>query len=162
MKTVNLIRHAKSSWHEISLADHQRPLNHRGLRDSQSMGAIYARYIETAEYWISSATRAQQTFHGLSAHLPKGQVIITDALYTFDFQSLVEFLKTYSGTSDELTLIAHNPAIHSLISRIASYSGKFPTCAFAKLTYPVEHWRAIQQDDGNLQVLITPKSGRIL
>ena len=162
MKTVNLIRHAKSSWQALSLADHQRPLNHRGLRDSQSMGAIYAPYIKTAEYWISSATRAKQTFHGLSAHLPKGQVTTTDALYTFNVQSLVAFLKVYSGTSDEVTLIAHNPAIHSLISRIASYSGKFPTCAFAKITYPVEDWRALQQDNGNLQVLMTPKRGRIL
>src|SRR5690554_420420 len=96
MKHLFLIRHAKSSWADESLADRDRPLNNRGEQQLQPLGKALQRLevFQSSDVFASDATRARQTARGiLPADFPSDRFHIDPGLYTFDFKRLLEWLK---------------------------------------------------------------------
>jgi phosphohistidine phosphatase len=162
-----LLRHAKSSWSDPDLADHDRPLDPRGERDAERMGAYLDREsIRPSLVVCSSGLRARQTLAGVLAGLgTELDVCIEPGLYTFDAAALLERLRAIAGDVSSVMLVGHNPAIQELTlllagrgSGLGEVEGKFPTCALAEIELPPMTWHDVGRGVGTLIRFVTPRS----
>ena len=145
MKTLYLLRHAKSSWGDPSLSDIERPLNTRGERDAPRMGAALGARYAPMTFYVSPAERAQSTFAGIQTQWPglrveQGSTVA--ALYTFDYRKLLEWIEGQSDEASALALIGHNPALTELIYYFAGPTplAHLPTAGWAELRIDMECW----------------------
>ncbi|MEE4637446.1 MAG: histidine phosphatase family protein [Wenzhouxiangella sp.] len=136
-----LIRHAKSSWTDPSLPDHDRPLNGRGRRQLDVMGrVIHASGAFAGPVFCSTALRARLTLDGLLDKAQPPLVTFDPALYTFDHQDLLDWLAEHD--EERLTIIGHNPALEDLAdSLLQPGPGHLPTCAFLAIELSGTSWR---------------------
>ncbi|WP_051326668.1 SixA phosphatase family protein [Aliagarivorans taiwanensis] len=143
-----LIRHAKSSWDDLSLDDHQRPLAARGVNAANKMALRHLAELSQVERcFCSTATRAKQTlalFQQQGA-LPDSQYL--DPLYTFDDKALLRELQAIPDALTEIAVLGHNPAIHELVEWLTGETiVKLPTCAVIKLECDIASWSALSDD----------------
>lgn len=155
MKTLHLMRHAKSSWQAPELADHERELNERGRRDAPRMGQALAKIMSAEVVHCSSAVRALQTLAGLCEGWPAMSGLahdVDDALYTFDYQDLLHWLQNYVGESDSCFLIGHNPALTDLCNQLVGRLAidNLPTAGYLQLEIPVDSWRDLSDGTATL------------
>lgn len=157
MKQLFLIRHAKSSWTERGLRDHDRPLAGRGRRQLKLMGEVVrAAGALDAPVFCSTATRARQTLSGLSTDQAPVRIEFDPDLYTFDHSDLLGWLG--QRDEDRLTLIGHNPAFEDLVDfLLPDGPGHLPTCSFLHIELAVESWRELAGNTGRLLRFVTPK-----
>lgn len=153
MKRLYLLRHAKSSWHDASLTDRERPLNARGQRDAPRMGRHLGETLAPMTFWVSPAERAQQTFSGLASGwsgLSESHRVTTEALYTFDYERVLDWLADQPDATPGIALIGHNPALTELMHFLAAGSGieHLVTCAWVALTLEADRWAALPQLPG--------------
>ena len=163
-----LLRHAKSSWDDPDIADHDRPLAPRGERDAAMMGAYLDREaIRPALVVCSSGLRARQTLAGVLAGLgTEIDVRIEPGLYTFDATVLLGRLQAIPGGDvSSAMLVGHNPAIQDLTlllagrgSGLRDVQGKFPTCGLAEIDLPSTAWRELSGGVGTLMRFVTRRS----
>ena len=145
MKTLYLLRHAKSSWKEPELADRERGLNGRGRRDAPRMGQALARRLAPMPAWCSPARRAQLTLAGLCEGWPELAACdhhVEETLYTFSSGALLAWLRAQRLPSEALFLIGHNPALTELVNLLVGDEVLYnlPTAGFAKLALDVQAW----------------------
>lgn len=116
-----LLRHAKSSWAEPGLADHERPLNARGRRQCQAVAAwLLAREAEPDLVLCSSARRTQETWSRLSeAAAWDVPVLVEPALYLADAERISEHIALQGGGVRRLLVLGHNPGISELAGGLA-------------------------------------------
>ncbi len=162
MKTLHLLRHAKSDWGEPGLSDHDRPLNARGLRDAPLMGAALHHALQAISVHVSSARRAQMTLAGLCAGWPAlaSQRHSTEAaLYAFDARELLAWLRARPDEDEALFLIAHNPGLTDLANQLVPglRLANLPTAGYLQLRLPIEHWRAVVDCRAQLVQQIFPR-----
>ena len=143
MKQIHVLRHAKSSWDDPSLADHERPLARRG----QKATARIASYIDDSGIrpglvLCSTARRARETFEGISRALGSPTVHFKAELYDSSAREWLEALKSIDESVSSVMLIGHNPALADLVLVLASdgvdldrVRTKFPTAALATLSF---------------------------
>jgi phosphohistidine phosphatase len=153
-----LLRHAKSSWDNPSLADHDRPLAPRGRRAAKLMGAHLRRSpLDVSVVLCSSARRALQT---LELVAPPGEVEIEDELYGASADGLLERLMRVPDVHNAVMLIGHNPAMQELAAGLAPGGGlaehKFPTGALATLTFSGP-WSGLEWGCAELTGFVRPK-----
>tara|TARA_R110002110_G_scaffold405241_1_gene624268 strand:- start:104792 stop:105298 length:507 start_codon:yes stop_codon:yes gene_type:complete len=167
MKTLHLLRHAKSAWSLPQLADHDRPLNKRGRRVAPQMGAALASLdLSIDRVAVSSAARAQLTVEAIAGAWPAFgalPVITAPDLYTFDAQQLVQWLRKQEDSINSLFVIAHNPALTDLVNDLtAGHSlANIPTAGYVRLCLDVEHWTRMAQGCATLQETLFPKQAGI-
>ncbi len=162
MKTLHLMRHAKSSWNNPGLSDRERPLNERGRRDAPRMGAALARRLAPMPVVASPARRAQLTLEGLCAGWPALADFrhrTEEELYTFDADQLVGWLLAQSDDQAFLFLVGHNPALTDLVNGLTRVHGlaNLPTAGYVELTLPCTRWRDILQAPAVLEYSLFPK-----
>jgi phosphohistidine phosphatase len=171
-KSLYLLRHAKSSWDEPELADHDRPLAPRGRRATKLVaGHIRREGIEPALVLCSSARRARETLDGISPALGEDvdaavDVQIEPELYGASAGELLERLRQIPDTVATAMLIGHNPGIQTLALSLAG-SGeplpkierKYPTGALATLAFS-GRWRDLEPGGGELTAFVGPKDLR--
>ncbi len=162
MKTLYLLRHAKSSWDKPGLSDRDRPLNKRGKRDAPAMGSALRSMIPAVTVAASPARRAQLTLGGLCDGWPELAALThrtEEALYTFDVDDLLRWLRQQEDTLDPLFIIGHNPGFTDLINLLApaEYLPNLPTAGFVELTLAVDHWRDVRAGCGQLQRSLFPR-----
>ena len=165
MKQLHLIRHAKSSWDDPSLGDHQRPLNARGQRASVLMGTAMSMHLkDTPAVFVSSAVRAQQTFQGLVSGwtaLEKTVSTTDDRLYTFDAHDLIAWLSEADDRLDHMAVIGHNPALSALARLLYPQltRSRLPTATWLWLSFDNVSWRSVVEspEKAELVRLCTPK-----
>lgn len=157
-KTLLLLRHAKSSWDDPALADHDRPLAPRGRKAAKLIGA-YLRDRRTSVSLVlcSSAARTRET---LELVRPGGEIAIEPGLYGASADELLARLRRVPEEVESVMLIGHNPAVHELAIRLASDSGelregKFPTGALATFAVPGS-WEEL--DRGKTELLAFVKA----
>jgi len=159
MKTLILIRHAKSSWKDPTLDDHDRPLNKRGLRDAPTMGRRLDAHLRTQtingpDVWLSSsAERALATSRLISMELTLDTPPIepTPALYSFDPIELLRVVRHLDARHQQVWIVGHNPAIADLAERLTGTAlPKVPTCALLQIQLDAPTWREIEQHDAEL------------
>ncbi len=126
-----LLRHAKSSWHEVGLSDHERPLNDRGRRDRLVMAPMVSERIRPTAVLCSSSRRTLQTLHALLPYV-NGEVrlVITDDLYLAPVQRLRGLICGAARGQGSVLVIGHNPGLHELSLQIASNKD---SAAYARL-----------------------------
>ena len=162
MKTLHLLRHAKSARDQPQLTDAERGLNKRGRRDAPRMGAALATRMDPMVMHVSRARRAQLTLEGLCAGWPALAALAhvgDDALYTFDAEDLVDWLAQRPDRDDAYFLIGHNPALTDLVNRLAGHHclDNLPTCGYAELSLPITRWRDLPLCEAVLEYSLFPR-----
>ena len=145
MKLLSILRHAKSSWSDSSLDDHDRPLNKRGTRDAPRMGhLIRERGLVPDVILSSTARRARQTALVVAetAGFPD-EVRFTRTLYGAGPDDLLDALRGLPEACAHVLVVAHNPGLEELLVTLVGESHTLPTAALAVVELPVESWREL-------------------
>ena len=149
MKTLFLIRHAKSSRDDPALADKDRPLNDRGQRDAPKMGKRLAKRHVAPDLILSSpATRALKTAQIIAKKLDykRKNILVNDRLYAVEASELLDVLRKLGDAVECAMLVGHNPELTELAHRLSSKINRMPTCAVAELTFDAKSWSRIGKD----------------
>jgi phosphohistidine phosphatase len=160
-KHLVLLRHAKSSWDDPNLADHDRPLNRRGQRAATSVGHYFrTQGILPDLVLCSSALRTRQTVQLLQL-APHVEVLIEDGLYGTGPGELLARLRGVGDAVTSLLVVGHNPTIQELAITLTDDQERlqsFPTAALADLRIPVATWAGIGPTVATLDRFVTPES----
>ncbi len=150
MKTLHLLRHAKSTRDEHGLPDRERGLNQRGRRDAPMMGDALAARLSPQLIWVSPARRAQLTLQGLCEGWPalreRGHVT-DESLYTFSSRDLMFWLAQRDAALDSCFLLGHNPALTDLANELFGdlLLDNLPTAGYIQLTLAIDDWRDLSR-----------------
>jgi len=162
MKTLYLIRHAKSSW-EFNLDDHQRPLNTRGYQDAKAVGlALKARNLPIEKVIGSDAVRAKTTAKIVIdiMEIDPNTVTFDSKLYDFQGEHVFEEVKLCDTAIDHLMLFGHNHALTRLANQWGDLAiDNVPTAGVVAITFDIKHWSALQ--NGKTIFTVFPKALRL-
>ncbi len=166
MHALHLLRHAKSSWPDEDLDDHDRPLSKRGRRDAEAIARHLAKRGGAPDLVLSStAARARATLEPLLDRLKPRRVLLDRDLYLTPGAKLLEHLREAGEDVGTALLVGHNPGLHELALLLADpdspvelppLSGKFPTCALASYRFGSE-WRRLKPHAATLIAYVTPR-----
>lgn len=160
MKTLLLLRHAKSSWNDENQADHDRPLNRRGKEDAPRMGRLIATEHLVPDMILSStAKRARKTAAKVAEHCGySGEVRKLDELY---LAAPDIYIATLHGLADDVhrvLVVGHNPGLQLLVTVLSGANQDFPTAALAQIELPIDAWSDLMRETrGQLVRLWRPR-----
>jgi phosphohistidine phosphatase len=160
MKTLFLIRHAKSSWDDTALPDKDRPLNDRGRRDAPKMGDRLAKRDVKPDLILSSpAVRALETAEIIAKKLDykRKKIVVDDRLYAATADDLLDVVHKLGDKLERVMLFGHNPELTELAHRLSSKITNMPTCAVAEFTFDAKSWSSIGKAKPAKVVLDYPK-----
>ena len=143
MKTLLLLRHAKSSWDDPSQSDHDRPLNDRGKHDAPRVGLFLREAQLKPDLVISStAKRARKTAaKAIAAAEWDMEVDLRQDLYLANIGTWVQVLRSLPDACGCVLAVGHNPGIEDLVHTLSGiHRPTMPTAALAHLELPLEHW----------------------
>jgi phosphohistidine phosphatase len=148
MKTLLLLRHAKSSWKDDDLDDHDRPLNKRGKRDAPRMGKLLRdEKLVPDSILCSSAKRTRRTAELVAeAAEYRGETRLTGELYEAGAGRLLEAIQSLPDSAQRVLLIGHNPGLEELLEAVTGAYRPLTTGALAWLDFPVDSWREINRE----------------
>jgi phosphohistidine phosphatase len=160
MKTLMLLRHAKSSWKVTALADKDRPLTRRGRRDARKLGKRLAKRNVRIDAIVSSpAARARSTARRFAKRFgfKTKQIQIDDRLYGATARGLLAVIRNFDDKLRNVMLVGHNPELSVLAKRFAPATDSLSTCALAAFRLDCHSWSTI--DDASLvdATLVEPK-----
>ncbi len=165
MKLLYLLRHAKSSWSDAALDDHERPLAPRGKKDAQRL-ATYLREsrIKPALVLCSSARRTRETLHGIKAGLPDDtSVLVEGDLYLAGTRDVIKRLRRVPDDVPSVMVIGHNPTMQELALSLAGHGDhlarlrvKLPTGSLVSVTIPSAKWSRLGDVGGEVTGFVTP------
>ena len=145
-KELLLVRHAKSSWDDPYLDDHDRPLNERGLRNAPDMGKRLQGWGIRPGTWISSTARRAITTAEIIAEqigFPPDQIQQTKDLYHASATDLQEFIARLDDQIDSVVFFGHNPGMTSLVANLSGLPiDNVPTCGVVHLQFREANWKA--------------------
>ena len=161
MKTIHLLRHAKSSWADASVSDIDRTLNSRGNRSAKLMiEPIWKAGCRFEHIYCSPAKRARATIHRMAKALPVKDVkwTVDESLYTFNAGDLLSWLRDLGNELDEVMIVGHNPAITDLVNLLGDqHIDNVPTCGYVQLSAKVKSWSKLKEDCAEVTEFIYPK-----
>lgn len=161
MKTLFLVRHAKSSRDDPSLADRERPLNDRGLHDAPMMGQRLSRSGMKPDRIVSSpALRALTTAQLIADAIgfPRQDIAIDDSIYESSPERLLAVIRGLDDKLDCVMVVGHNPEFAELAHRLAPEITEMPTCAVAEFRFDARAWADVGVLDPAKVKLDTPKN----
>jgi len=147
MKRLLLLRHAKSSWADENLDDHDRPLNNRGRRDAPRIGRVAAQLsVGPQRIVCSTAARCRETLErsGLLDDAPS-EAVYDERVYHAAPRELHRLVAEFPDECGCVLLIGHNPGMEEFISGIIGEFVRMPTAALAYLDFDVDHWSQLGQ-----------------
>ncbi len=147
MKTLMLLRHAKSSWKHSEVSDHDRPLNKRGKKTAPQMGRLLVTERLVPDLILSStAVRARDTAKAVAkASSYEGPVELLESLYLATAGRILS--EAQSRTPDSvgrLLLVGHNPGMEDLVEILSEKREAFPTAALAVFEIEIDRWKALE------------------
>lgn len=159
MKTLLILRHAKSSWKHANLADAERPLKGSGKRSAALIGTFLGKKrLNPQLAWCSPAVRARQTLEiVLDSSRLEVEVRFDARIYMASPRALLEVLSQTEEERDQILLIGHNPGLEELLLKLTGEAQGMPTAALAKVAFGIEKWSEIEEAEGNLEWLVKPK-----
>lgn len=159
MKTLLLLRHAKSSWDDPGQSDFERPLNERGLKAAPLMGRFLRKKNLRPDLIVSSpAERASQTTSlVLEAMGLRTEPKFDERIYEASSRHLFEVISQFSEDANSALLIGHNPGLEELLGLLTSEARRMPTAALALITLEIDLWREVRSGVGRLEWLVKPK-----
>ncbi|UPS90847.1 histidine phosphatase family protein [Bizionia sp. M204] len=161
MKTLTLVRHAKSSW-KLNLPDHLRPLKMRGLTDANNV----SNHLKTTNFcpdllWSSNAVRAQSTAEIFikTLNIPSEICHFNHELYDFSGEYLTFHIKNCPDEINSLMVFGHNDAITNFVNAFGSERiENVPTCGLVTIIFNCDSWQEITS--GDTSRIIFPKDLR--
>lgn len=164
MKSVCIIRHAKSSWEDQDLPDVIRPLNKRGKKTSGLVGRYLAQLHEKPDLIISSpATRAYHTAVNIAQILGyrMKNIVIDPIIYFEGEQGIINMLRRLDDKYDHIFIIGHEPTLSDVIETLSGETvSKFPTTAVFKINLDMTSWKDIYESKGKKVFFTIPKQIR--
>lgn len=161
MKRLHILRHAKSSWDDEGLPDHERPLAPRGEKAAARI-ADHVRSASVAPDLVlcSTAVRARQTLAALLPVLPGDvEILLEDDLYGASLDSLIERLREVDDRMGAVLVVGHNPTLHALALALTERGDaldRFPTGALATVALPGP-WSELGESLGELESFVVPR-----
>jgi phosphohistidine phosphatase len=145
MKSVLILRHAKSSWKDPDITDHDRPLNKRGKGDAPCMGRLLKREHLVPDTIISStAVRARDTAKAVAkASGYKREIISNPSLYAAGPHVYIDILHDISDEYARALIVGHNPGLEELVEMLTGESCVMPTCSLAHVKLHLQNWLEI-------------------
>ncbi len=161
MKTLHLIRHAKSDWSVSSQLDIQRPLNEKGEQNCRLMASnILQAGCCFDHVFCSPALRARSTIELIDKALEAEQIAwqFDNALYTFEAADVMNWCRQLDDNLGDVVIIGHNPALSELSNMLTGQTLiNLPTSSYVQLAINTRSWKNLASDTAQLVTLITPK-----
>ena len=172
MKTVYILRHAKSDWGDPAVKDHERPLNERGRSAAPQMGAhLKAKKYKPDLVLCSTARRTVETYELIKPFVgARTPVVFEDALYLAEARQIGERLRWLDEDVGAVMVIGHNPGLAQLAMALSAAAKtaddaklhermreKFSTCALAVIELGAKSWREVKMGTGTLKDFMRPK-----
>jgi phosphohistidine phosphatase len=158
-RCLRLVRHAKSSWDDPSLDDHDRPLSDRGRRASLALAWHLSEAAASPQIVLcSSARRAVDTATPLAAELPSETLVVDPRLYTFDADAVRARISEVPADVTDLMIVGHNPAMERFAVWLTGDAAvqRFPTGALATIALAVR-WDTLRPRSGRVESFVTPR-----
>ena len=163
MGQLLLLRHAKSSWDDPALRDHERPLNPRGERASRAIANAFAMLRLSPDLaLVSSSRRTRQTFDALGLNPDATEVTVTDRLYLADSDAILELIREVPESTRSILVVGHNPGLYDaaieLVGRdpaarpeppVSRLLDGYPTASLCEFTVEMP-WAALGEGAGKL------------
>jgi phosphohistidine phosphatase len=159
MKTLLILRHAKSSQADPSLDDHDRPLNQRGLLDAPRMGQLMLKHNLLPDLVISStAKRARMTVQEWAKTCGyKKKITYTRDIYGAGAAAYIQCLQSVDQAG-QVMVVGHNPDLEELIILLTGRNERMPTAALAQIQLPINSWQELKAaTNGKLLAVWRPK-----
>ncbi len=160
MKTLLILRHAKSDWDQPGVADHDRTLNPRGKRDAPRVGQwLRDEHLVPDLIISSSAKRARKTAKLVAdASGYEGEVVLEKDFYLAGPEAYFEVLKKVRDACHIVMVVGHNPGLEELVVALTGEAEPLPTAAVAQIALPISRWREIGEEiEGELVYLWRPR-----
>ena len=145
LRNLSFIRHAKSSWDDMSLPDIHRPLNKRGERDAPLMAMKMMELGNKPELILTSPAKRAHTTAQIfadAADLPSRKVIVNDVLYGAGVSEIVEAVNQVDDQVRSVFVFGHNPTMTILANAFAGVDiDNVPTCGVLHVKTMVQHWK---------------------
>ena len=167
MRTLYVLRHAKSDWGDASLRDFDRPLNGRGRKSAKAMGReLRERGLAPDLVLLSPSARTTETLarveEGFGASFEK---VEERSIYLAETEALVALIRNAPAKSDRLMIVGHNPGMHELVLLLANgprdlreeAAAKFPTGAMAEISFDVGDWSDVTPGSGFIRSFLKPR-----
>lgn len=153
MKTLLILRHAKSSWNDPGMRDHDRPLNDRGERDAPRIGLLLRdQGLQPGLILCSTANRARSTAErvvesgGLTC-----ETRLLDELYLASADTYIRVLRNQPSEHDRILVVGHNPGLEDLVERLTDTILSLPTAALVQVEFEIDSWFELpKQSTGRL------------
>ena len=168
MKTLTLLRHAKSGWDDPVARDFDRPLNPRGRRAAQTVGKeMRARDLGFDKVLASPAARVVETLEEIGSGY--GEVLqphYDQRLYLASAETILDLLQSTEDRLNRLLIVGHNPGLERLVLLLTKQGAgqlrdqaeiKYPTATLAEISFPVERWSEVAEGSGTLTLFIRPR-----
>ncbi len=153
MKTLYIVRHAKSSWQYEGIKDVDRPLKKRGITDAHLVSAILKKKIERPDVFISSsANRALHTAVIFCEKFgyPLANLQINKSLYSFSAGYLIKRIKALDDGFNSAIIFSHDHGINDFVNGFGDqFIAHVPTCGVIGIQFDTKHWKNIKSDKSN-------------
>jgi phosphohistidine phosphatase len=163
MKTLFVVRHAKSSWDNFGLPDEERPLNERGKKDAPEMAEKLRKKDVKIDIFISSpAKRARKTALSFCKEFggKKKDVVIDDRLYPGEIEKFYEVIQDISDKNKTAALFSHNPGITDFVNTLTAHRiDEMPTCSVFGVKADIKSWKEFKDAKKELILFDFPKKG---
>jgi phosphohistidine phosphatase len=166
MKTLHLLRHAKSSWKQVGLDDRERPLSKRGRAAASAMAKHMRRgKIAPDIVLCSTAVRAKETLEPIAKRLKPAKMLFERGIYEVPERNLWKYVRALPERANTVVMIGHNPGLHDFALALATHDsvdrlpppeGKFPTGALATFSFD-GRWKDLRPRTGHLVSFVRPK-----
>lgn len=162
MKTLLLMRHAKSSWKDSSLSDFQRPLKKRGEKDMLRIAQVLKEEDQIPDFVLSSpALRARETIEILSNELGIEEELIefVDEFYGAEIEDFFDVLADLPDSYKKVMVVGHNPSLEAFLQTLTGEIDSLSTASVALIKLGIQSWEDIDADEqiGQLREIWRPK-----
>ena len=161
MKIITIVRHAKSSWKDMSLPDRKRPLNKRGRRDAPEMGKRMREHgIRPSLIMTSPATRAWTTAKIIAREInyPKEFLQREDGLYLAPLDDILDIVMAQDNGFNNMMLVGHNPGLTDFANfLVPGLTDNLPTAGVVSVEIDQDNWSLYERPKSNLLVHDYPK-----
>ena len=162
MKTLYLLRHAKSSWSFDELSDQERPLNDRGRDDAPLMGQALAKRRICPDIIVSSpAVRAMSTAVLVAREMkfPHDKIVVEPGIYGAEADDLLSIIKGLADAAGSVLLVGHNPTITEVANALSpSPLNEMPTAAVVCLRFSCDHWEEVSKANAEFYFYDYPRN----
>lgn len=159
MKTLFLLRHAKSSWKDAGQPDFERPLNERGKQAAPLIGKFMRKQKLSPDIIICSpAKRAAQTIARANAAASfTAPLRYDERIYEASVATLSTLVSQLDESAETVLLVGHNPGLEGLLEALTGEVRRMPTAALAHVSLDIERWADVREQSGELVRLVKPK-----